>query len=307
MYMSKNKKIITEYRHYDLPSEFPILVLSGDRWHISDVKSDRLHFHNYMEFGICHSESGRMDFGSESVSYKSGDVTCITRNFPHTTYSDAGVQSLWSWIFVDLDAFCKKINPSNPKTPMGTTKFFIYNKDEIPRLYSYLTAVIEEMSQEKPGYKMAVTGLMSAICVEIARITENNNTSSAAFGSGFTTIQPALDFIAEEYMRKFTMEDLADMCHLSPTHFRRIFNTIMGTSPLEYVNDTRIDQACIALQNTDISILEISESVGFLSISSFNRAFAKRCEISPREWRKKYNHGNAPAKKTSIMEYRGWL
>ena len=44
--MSKQAKTIIEYRNYELPENFPILLLTGDRWHISDIKSGRLHFHN---------------------------------------------------------------------------------------------------------------------------------------------------------------------------------------------------------------------------------------------------------------------
>lgn len=305
--MSKTKKIVTEYRHYDLPADFPVLVLHGERWTISDVKPDRLHFHNYVEFGICQSESGRMDFGDSSLPYKEGDVTIIARNYPHTTYADPGIESRWSWIFIDLDAFAKKFDLSTVSNPLGTTNFIIKNKSDIPRLYNYLCALIEEMSEKKPGYQNAITGLTSAIIVELFRMTENSQDEANTKNASFLSMQPALDYVADNYMQQFSIEDLADMCHVSPTHFRRVFSAIMGTSPLEYVNNTRIDRACIALQNTDISILDISEAVGFHSISSFNRAFLKRTEMSPREWRKKYNSGQTVTKKGPVLEFRGWL
>ena len=39
--MSKPKKTVIEYRNYELPINFPVLVLTGDRWYISDVKSGK--------------------------------------------------------------------------------------------------------------------------------------------------------------------------------------------------------------------------------------------------------------------------
>lgn len=87
-------------------------------------------------------------------------------------------------------------------------------------------------------------------------------------------------------MQQFTIEYLADLCHWSPTHFRRVFHDIMGTSPLDYVNNTRILKSCILLRSTEHSILDISEMVGFHSVSSFNRYFAKLMQMSPREYRK---------------------
>lgn len=87
-------------------------------------------------------------------------------------------------------------------------------------------------------------------------------------------------------MQQFSIEYLADLCHWSPTHFRRVFHDIMGTSPLDYVNNTRILKSCILLRSTEHSILDISEMVGFHSVSSFNRYFIKLMQMSPREYRK---------------------
>ena len=42
--MAKQKNIITEFRNYPLRVEFPILLLTGNQWWISDVPSANLHF-----------------------------------------------------------------------------------------------------------------------------------------------------------------------------------------------------------------------------------------------------------------------
>lgn len=308
--MGKRKKTITEYRQYDLSPDFPILVLSGDRWQISDVKSDRLHFHNCLEIGICHTHEGYMDFGEESVPYKAGDFTMIARNLPHTTYSAPGGKSLWSYIFVDLETFFKNQAFLNTTGQfVSSITYYIGNKETSPKLYSYITAVIDEITAKKPGYIISVTGIMMALSIEINRLSAESSTDDAKpiSNSSMLTIHPALNYIHDNYMHQFPIETLADLCHLSVTHFRRIFNSIMGTSPLDFINNTRIDQACQLLQYTDNSILDISEQVGFRSVSSFNRAFVKLMETSPREWRKKYNHGEALMKKQSVLEYRGWM
>ncbi|MGN1187576.1 MAG: helix-turn-helix domain-containing protein, partial [Lachnospiraceae bacterium] len=275
--MSKPKKVITEYRHYDLPPDFPILVLHGERWYISDVKADRLHFHNCLEIGICHSHEGHLDFGEQSVPYKAGDFTLIARNYPHTTYSTHGGRSLWSYIFVDLDEFFKNhafMSSAGPLVP--SLSYYIGNKETSPKLYHYILSVIDEMTNKLSGYTTSVKGLMAAILIEITRLCEHAMPEPKVLNnSSMLTIHPALNYIHDNYMHQFPIEILAEMCHLSVTHFRRTFNTIMGTSPLDYINNTRIDHACLLLSGTDASILEISEQVGFHSVSSFNRAFVK--------------------------------
>ncbi len=53
--MPKPRHIVTEYRNYYLPVDFPLLLLTGEHWKISDIPSSRLHFHNCLEIGVCHS------------------------------------------------------------------------------------------------------------------------------------------------------------------------------------------------------------------------------------------------------------
>ena len=108
-------------------------------------------------------------------------------------------------------------------------------------------------------------------------------------------------------MQQFTMKDLADLCHWSPTHFRRVFHDIMGTSPLDFVNNTRITKSCNLLRSTELSILDISEMVGFHSISSYNRYFTKVMQMSPREFRKQMLQSDKMTQNQSILEYAGWM
>ncbi len=77
--MAKHVRTITECRNYYLAPHFPVLLLTGEHWKISNVPSDRLHFHNCLEIGICHSDSGCMEFYGETIPFKEGDVTFIPR------------------------------------------------------------------------------------------------------------------------------------------------------------------------------------------------------------------------------------
>lgn len=117
IYMSfKKGKEIIEYRNYYLPSHFPLVFLSGPKWKISDIPSERLHFHNCLEIGICHSGSGTLRFcNGQEIHFFAGDITCIPRNTPHTTFSDPGTNSRWSYLFFDLrQLFIDLLQPNSP-------------------------------------------------------------------------------------------------------------------------------------------------------------------------------------------------
>ncbi|MCM1188019.1 MAG: AraC family transcriptional regulator [bacterium] len=120
-------------------------------------------------------------------------------------------------------------------------------------------------------------------------------------------IAPALDYVEQNYSQQFSIEYLADLCRFSPTHFRRVFRDIMHVSPLDYVNHTRIANACNLLQSTEDSILDISESVGFHSVSSFNRCFIKTMQMSPREYRRINQRLDDGSDSPSIVGRSGWM
>lgn len=316
--MPKTVNAITEYRNYYLSPHFPALLLTGDHWKISDIPSDRLHFHNCLEIGICHSDSGFMEFYGERCPFHEGDITIIPRNVPHTTYSSSGCASLWSYIYIDPKELFRRILPTSWKNYDLLPYFFknfkyILNKEQYPTIYQLATFIIEELKNEQPGYQLSAKGLLLSLYIEIYRILSQDETDEKKAENSFSdsadplSIAPALDYIENNYMRQFSIEFLAELCHWSPTHFRRIFHSVMRISPLSYVNNTRIQKSCSMLCNTEESILSISEAVGFQSVSSYNRCFFRNMQQSPREYRRMMLQSDKQAQNTSVMEYSGWM
>jgi transcriptional regulator GlxA family with amidase domain len=165
---------------------------------------------------------------------------------------------------------------------------------------------MDELQNKRINYQLSVKGLMLSLFMKVMRVYSENKgkkLDDKDVHENAIVISPALDYIKENYMMNFPMEELADLCHLSQTHFRRVFHEIMNTSPLNYLNTTRILQSCILLRTTEESILYISEQVGFRSVSSYNRHFSEIMGTQPSEWR----HKMARVDSASILEYTGWM
>lgn len=324
--MAKQKGVITEYRSYYLPMHFPVLLLSGDYWKISDVPSGRLHFHNCLEIGVCHSDGGCIEFMGKPLPFRAGDVTVIPRNIPHTTYSSPGTESQWSYIFLDPQELFHNMLPAAWKNyelfNLSSRSYRpILSQSEYPLVYQLTSGIIRELEEQRPSYQLSAKGLLLSLYIELLRIeafgkngggADIASAAEAAPGQpedkeNSLVIAPALDYIEENYSNQFTIEYLAELCHWSPTHFRRVFHDIMGTSPLDFINNTRITKACNLLRSTEDSILNISETVGFHSVSSFNRYFIKIMQTSPREYRKQMQKSDKRMENQSILEYAGWL
>lgn len=328
--MPKQKNSVMEYRNYYLPVDFPVLILSGEHWKISDIPSSRLHFHNCLEIGLCHSCSGIMKFYSEPMTFKAGDVTCIPRNIPHTTYSDKGTESRWSYIMFDPAELFRALLPASESGP--DLSLFSYRnyrhilpRTEYPHIHYLTQSIIDEMEHTRPNYQSCVKGLLLALSIELNRIQEQANAPESTCGGPTSSsgpdavhsipenalvISPALDYIEDHYSSQFPIEVLADLCHMSLTHFRRVFHSIMQTSPLDYLNSTRIMKACNLLRSTEESILSISEMAGFASVSNFNRHFHAVIHMTPREYRNQMlfaRQKEGTDVRHTILEFSGWM
>lgn len=305
--MARAKRNVVEYRIYDLPLDFPLLCLTGDNWRISDTPAERLHFHNCMEIGFCHSDSGLLTFEDEAVPFYAGDVFIIPRHIPHTTCSARGCKSLWSYLFVDLDALVADILPTDESYKVQhisqISKPMKLTAQSDPRLHFLCRCLLDDArAQGSDAHQLLKSYALSAT-LELRRRHADAG-KPAAKNSKVFPLKPALEYIHDHYVEPCDAATLASLCHLSQTHFRRLFLSCMGATPLQFVISTRIYQACILLVNTDEPILSIAQAVGMPSMSSFNRNFQQVIGMSPRQYR--LTSARPIPRKGSILPYRGW-
>ena len=78
---------------------------------------------------------------------------------------------------------------------------------------------------------------------------------------------------------------LAAAIAVPPIHLSEVLNTRLGMSFYDYVNQCRIRDACALLIDTDDTIIEISETVGFNAKSTFNTSFKRVTDQTPSQWR----------------------
>ncbi len=102
----------------------------------------------------------------------------------------------------------------------------------------------------------------------------------------FNKMMPALDIICNEYSNAIDLNDLARECHLSPSQFRRTFRKLLGTSPLQFILNVRLQAAADLLTNSRLSVTEIAMKCGFNESNYFTRQFRQHIGISPSEYRK---------------------
>ena len=304
--MARPKRTVLEYRNYELPPGFPVLLLTGDQWHISPIPGKHLHIHNCLEIGLCHSSGGTMVFGGQRVHFSAGDVTCIARNVPHTTWSDPEQASRWTYLFLDPEALLGPVIPRRADNIKGreyllSSCHLLLHPDQHPWAAQYVTDIAEELSQRGPGYQTCVRGLFTALLTRIMRVYSQEDGEHAR-DAYMSVLSPALDYIHENYMQEFPQQKLSEICHISPTHFRRLFKEQIGASPLSFLHQTRILKSCVLLPSSGLTVTEIAGRVGYNSLSSYNRHFVQAMGCTPMMWRKTAGDSLRP----SLLTFSGW-
>lgn len=105
-------------------------------------------------------------------------------------------------------------------------------------------------------------------------------------------IRPAIEYMAQRFREDITVEQLAELSHLSKSHFMRCFRQAVGIGAIEHLSQLRIHAACEALSDSADQISDIAFACGYSNLSNFNRQFLKKVGCSPREYRKRNGGGN---------------
>jgi len=97
-----------------------------------------------------------------------------------------------------------------------------------------------------------------------------------------------LPFMRERLTEEIDLRQLADVAIMSPYHFLRTFRELTGVPPVKFLGALRVEVAKRLLIETDESILDICQQVGYTSLGSFSTRFAEVVGLSPGRFRQRH-------------------
>lgn len=100
-------------------------------------------------------------------------------------------------------------------------------------------------------------------------------------------IRKALRYIRQHIDQPIGVDELSDLCCLSKDHFIRLFKKEMQLTPVQYINQKKIEKAQLKIITGNQSVKDIAYSLSFDNISYFNRLFKKHTGINPTQYRSK--------------------
>ncbi len=207
---------------------------------------------------------GSLIFIPEGVSHSADLISphpfCAT--FVHLTARAFGVQCILA-----LLGFPKKID--------GVDSFSAH-ANELARLYA-----LRPMGWKLRGQAI-VTDLLLRCVQEYPQLFQPSIAPKDA--KALKWLCPVFQLLASTDS-KVTVSELAKAAMCSPTHFRRLFQKVVGMSPRQWLLERRLQKAAQLLQTTDKTVQQIADACGFESLSHFTRYFKAKFRMSPSQYR----------------------
>lgn len=135
---------------------------------------------------------------------------------------------------------------------------------------------------KKNGFEMKCKSILYTVILDIIKEYSCKYISTKTEN----LIIPAVTYIHSEYTKKIiSIANLAEMCGVSETYFRKIFFNVKGCSPVDYINSLKLSRAKELLSSGMYTVSEVSEQSGFHDESYFSRFFKKQTGLSPSKYR----------------------
>ena len=164
----------------------------------------------------------------------------------------------------------------------------VHNVSAQPHLAQLFDLLRAACSKDKNGSRYSNTlrrGYLLALFSELLSQMNINRLSVGDSGA----LRSIVSFCAQNFSENLSLSLLEEKLHLNKYYISHLFSGKLGLRFNDYVNSLRISEACRLLTNSDHSITEVSELVGFNTLRTFNRAFIKQIGVPPSEYRKNEN------------------
>ncbi len=170
-------------------------------------------------------------------------------------------------------------------------------RPEFGWLQGLLRMMAHEIAHQGAGAAAIVAELSGAVFTLAVRAhLESHPEQSGVLGvMSNPRLAPALGAMLESPGEAWTVESLAERCHLSRAAFARLFAQHAGVAPLELLTSLRMELASRLLATGEQDTAGIGEAVGYRSEAAFNRAFARHAGVTPGRYRRAAREPTAAA------------
>jgi len=228
------------------------------------------------------------------IKVQSGDVILLFPNVPH--WFGPGPHDRWDEIFVEFHgpAFTQwqDLNILSPERP-------VYRIDAVRDWAKRIAAIAQTPRVSPEEQQLLMVGRLLSL---LAELTVSNPLELEL--SHRPWLMEACRALETELAKDVDYQALAENFGLTYDQFRKQFAKAMGASPVQHRITRKIEVAKDLLHETDMSVQEISVSLGYYDQFAFSKAFKERVGLSPKDYRGAVRGqiGNGPAREQTMAD-----
>lgn len=237
------------------------------------------HSHEFVELVYVESGTAVQKLNYETIDIRQGDVFVIADDSEHSIRPTCGenefrlINIIFLKDFVDFD-----YSVFRPIAPFNTL--------QQPEIWETVCRAKREYEERKAFCDEAVKGCVYFLLTQLARLYEAGAGSKPSRSRNSAYVMMAVKFISENYSSRLKLDDIAGYVGLTSGYLQKIFRKERKTSVIEYLLRYRIEQGCRYLVETSMTIVDISDAIGFSDIKNFHYAFKKVLGMTPNEYRR---------------------
>ena len=235
------------------------------------------HTHNHTELFFIVSGKGQFLIQDQTFPVGVNNLVIINPNVLHTEAS-LNAQPL-EYIVLGIDGIELATNENS------NGQFWILDHFESVEVSSCLRNILREMELKNPGYEDVCQAYMEILIIRLMRNTTMTVQIKPQVISGNRQCATVKRYIDLHFKEPLTLEQLSEEAHMNKYYLSHAFKQEYGVSPINYMISRRIEESKYLLSETDLSMSQIAQLLGFSSLSYFSQVFRKSQDISPMEFR----------------------
>lgn len=235
------------------------------------------HTHNHTELFFIVSGRGQFLIQDQVFPVGINNLVIINPNVLHTEDS-LNAQPL-EYIALGIEG----VELANNETSNG--QFSILDQLESMEISGCLRNILREMELKNTGYEDICQAYMEILIIRLMRRTTLSVPAEPQVMSGNRQCAAIRRYIDLHFKEPLTLEQLAEEAHMNKFYLSHAFKREYGVSPINYMISRRIEESKYLLAETDLSMSQIAQLLGFSSLSYFSQVFRRTQDISPMEFR----------------------
>ena len=235
------------------------------------------HTHNHLELFYIVGGKGQFLIQDQLYPVDVNNLVLISPNVTHTEVS-LNAQPL-EYIVLGIEG----IELQASSTSNG--QFSILDQLESVEISGCLRNIIREMELKNTGYEDVCQAYMEILIIRLMRNTALGIPTKPQAISTNRQCAAVRRYIDLHFKESLTLEQLAEEAHMNKYYLSHSFKREYGVSPINYMISKRLEESKYLLAETDLSLSQIAQLLGFSSLSYFSQVFHRTQGITPKEYR----------------------